>query len=323
VSDTSTTTSDRHGPIRAVPVRHPWRWAVNAILIVLAAMLVHTLFSKVPAPNGQGSVWRFGWNVVGQYFTASTVLWGVVHTLELTVLAMILGIAGGLVVATLRLSPNRFMSSTAFLYTWFFRGTPVYVQLLFWYNIATLYPTVRLGVPFGPSFWTINSNSAITPFMAALLGLGLNEAAYMAEIIRGGILAVDPGQVEAASSLGMPRVLTLRRIVIPQAMRVIIPPTGNESISMLKTTSLAIAAQYSELTFVTTNIGATTYQVVQLLIVASIWYLIMTSILSVGQYFLERHYARGAVKEGDDRLSVLWTRMLLKRNVTVFGEADA
>jgi polar amino acid transport system permease protein len=197
----------------------------------------------------------------------------------------------------MRLSPNPLVSAGGWLYVWFFRGTPVLVQLLFWYvGIAALYPTINLGIPFGPQFIHINSNSVITGFLAIVLALGLNEGAYMSEIVRAGIISVDEGQTEAAHSLGMTRLQTMRRIVLPQAMRVILPPTGNETISMLKTTSLAINAAGFELLAEATNIYNATYLVIPLLIVASLWYLAMTSVLYVGQYYLERYFARGSTR---------------------------
>jgi polar amino acid transport system permease protein len=218
----------------------------------------------------------------------------VVVTIELTVISMVIGIVLGIVLAVMRLSPNPVVKGTSWFYVWFFRGTPLLVQLLFWGFIAAVYPRIDLGVPFGPSFVHLNANSIITFFVAAVLGLGLNEGAYMAEIVRAGILSVDEGQTEAASSLGMGRLQIMRLIVLPQAMRVIIPPTGNETISMLKNTSLAIVlGGVFELLFEAQQIYAVNYKTIQLLIVASIWYLAMTSVLYVGQYFIERHYGRG------------------------------
>ncbi|MGH3049723.1 MAG: amino acid ABC transporter permease, partial [Gaiellaceae bacterium] len=183
---------------------------------------------------------------------------------------------------------------------WFFRGTPVLVQLLFWYNIAALYPKISLGIPFGPQFAHVDANSLITPFLAATLGLGLNEAAYMAEIVRAGIISVSEGQTEAALALGMTRLQTMRRIVLPQAMRVIVPPTGNETISMLKTSSLASVIALSELLYSAQLIYSVNYRTIQLLIVASIWYLIVTTVLSFGQYYVERHFGRGASRRLPD-----------------------
>ena len=281
--------------IEAVPVRHPWRWVGAAVLAVLLAMLINTLvFSQTQQPHATGS--RFGWSTVRQYLFASTVLHGVVLTLELTILSMIAGVLIGVLLAVMRLSKSRLISGSAWVYIWFFRGTPVLVQILFWFNIEALYPHLTLGIPFGPSFVTLNMNALLTPFIAGALALSLNEGAYMAEIVRAGIISVDEGQAEAAHSLGMSRAKSLRLIVLPQAMRLIIPPTGNETISMLKTTSLVSTIAVLELTKATQDIAAQNYRTIQLLIVASIWYLFMTTILSIGQYYLERHYAKGSTR---------------------------
>jgi polar amino acid transport system permease protein len=172
----------------------------------------------------------------------------------------------------------------------------VYVQLLFFYNISYLFPHLSIGIPFGPELFHVNANTAITPFVAGIVALGLNEGAYMAEIVRAGILSVDEGQTEAANSLGMTRLQTMRRIVLPQAMRVIVPPTGNETISMLKTSSLASAITVGEVLYKVQGIYARTYQTVPMLMVASFWYLAVSSVLTVGQYYVERHYARGAMR---------------------------
>jgi polar amino acid transport system permease protein len=197
----------------------------------------------------------------------------------------------------MRLSPNRLLSGSSWIYIWFFRGTPVLVQLTFWYvGITYLYPQLTLGVPFGPALYTVHANALITSFIAAALGLSLNEGAYMAEIVRAGIISVDEGQTEAAQSLGMSRAQTLRRIVLPQAMRIIIPPTGNETISMLKTTSLVIVIAGADLFTATQNISNTNYQIVPLLLVSSLWYLLFTSVLTIGQYYVERYYARGSTR---------------------------
>jgi polar amino acid transport system permease protein len=270
-------------PIKAVPVRHPGRWLAGAVILVLAAMLVHSLVTNE----------NFHWDVVGKYLTTSNVLNGLKNTLILTVLSMAIGIVGGILLAVMRLSTNPLLSWTAAAYIWLFRGTPVITQLLFWFFLAALYPRLGLGIPFGPTFLSVDTNSLIAPFTAALLGLGLNEAAYMAEIVRGGILSVDHGQTEAAEALGMSRARILRRIVLPQAMRVIIPPTGNETISMLKTTSLVIVIAYFELMTAVQQIYSRNFQTIPLLIVAAIWYLLLTSILTVIQGRIEKHFARG------------------------------
>jgi polar amino acid transport system permease protein len=243
---------------------------------------------------------RFEWGVVKHYFFSDQVLRGLVVTLELTALSMAIGIAIGVVLAIMRLSPNPLVSSASWIYIWVFRGTPVLVQILFWGFISALYPKFSLGIPFGPQFVHFSANSLITPFVAGMLALGLNEGAYMAEIVRAGFISVEEGQTEAAQSLGMTRLLTMRRIILPQAMRVIIPPTGNETISMLKTTSLVSVIAVTDLLYSVEIIYARTYQTIPLLIVASLWYLIVTSVLSFGQYYVERYYARGSSRELPD-----------------------
>ncbi|AXI81547.1 amino acid ABC transporter permease [Peterkaempfera bronchialis] len=247
-------------------------------------MLLHAFFYN---PN-------FKWNVVGQYLFDSSILRGLLVTLELTALSMVMGVVGGILLAIMRISRNPLLSSGAWLFIWVFRGTPVLVQLVVWGFLGAIWPTLSIGIPFGPAFWSENTNTLIPTFTAALLGLGLNEAAYMAEIVRAGITSVDEGQSEAAQALGMSRFQTMRRIVLPQAMRVIIPPTGNETISMLKTTSLVSVLALEELFQTGQLIYSRNYQNIPLLIVVSLWYLFLTSILTIGQYYVERHYARGA-----------------------------
>jgi polar amino acid transport system permease protein len=279
-----------------VPVRHPGRWIAAGVVAVLVAMLVNTLaFSTLQ--RGAITQDRFQWDVIGQYLTAGPVIAGVVKTIELTAAAMGIAIALGVVLALMRLSANPLLKSASWVYIWFFRGTPVYVQLIFWFNIAALYPQLGFGVPFGPIFYHLNVNAFFTPFLVALVGLGLNEAAYMAEIVRAGIISVDLGQMEAAQSLGMTRLSAMRRVVLPQAMRLIVPPTGNETISMLKTSSLAVVVTLPELLFSVETIYNRTYQTMPLLMVACIWYLAMTTVLTIGQYYLERRFARGSSRE--------------------------
>lgn len=279
-----TSPTGRPQEITAVPVRHPGRWIAAAIVLVIAAALIRSVVTT----SG------FGWDVVGEYLFDSRILDGLVVTIELTVIAMAIGIVLGVLLAVMRLSPNPLISRASWSYIFFFRGTPVLVQLLFWYNIAALYPKIALGIPFGPAFIHPDANTLITAFRAAILGLGLNEGAYMAEIVRAGIISVDEGQTDAAQSLGMTRVQTLRRIVLPQAMRVIIPPTGNETISMLKTTSLASVITVTELLYAGQLIYSVNFKVIPLLIAVSIWYLVCTSVLYVGQHYLERYYGRGS-----------------------------
>ena len=279
-----------------VPVRHPGRWVAALVVLVVTAMLVHSLFFSHVYINGQKRE-RFEWNVIDHYFLSSEVIKGLGFTLALTVVAMAGGISIGIVLAIMRLSPNPIVTGSAWVYIWFFRGTPVLVQLLFWYSASYLFPSFTLGVPFGPAFVHIDLNTWLTPFLAASLGLALNEGAYMSEIVRAGLISVDEGQTEAAQSVGMTRLMTLRLIVIPQAMRVIIPPTGNETISMLKTTSLASVVTVWELTFAVEQISAANYRIIPMLMVASFQYLWVTTVLMVGQYYLERHYARGSVRQ--------------------------
>jgi polar amino acid transport system permease protein len=286
-ADTDTAAAEiRPDEIKAIPVRHPGRWAGAAIILVLGAAVGKSLATNP----------RFEWSIVGHYFFSSRVLHGLLTTLELTVISMAIGIALGTLLAVMRLSPNPLMSGASWLYIWFFRGTPVLVQILFWFNISAVYPRFPIGIPFGPQFAHFTAASLITPFVAGMLALGLNEGAYMAEIVRAGIISVEEGQTEAAQSLGMTRLQTMRRIVLPQAMRVIIPPTGNETISMLKTTSLVSVIATTELLYSVQLIYAVNYRTIPLLLVASLWYLIVTTVLSIGQYYLERHFGRGVAR---------------------------
>jgi polar amino acid transport system permease protein len=270
--------------IRAVPVRHPGRWVAATLVGVTGAALAWSV-ARNP---------RVEWDVVGDYLFSARVLRGLVATLELTVIAMVIGVALGILLAIMRLSPNRLLSGASWFYIWIFRGTPVLVQLLFWSYIAALYPTLSLGVPFGgPVLMHADANTLVTPFAAATLGLALNEAAYMAEIVRAGIISVEAGQSDAAQSLGMTRLQTMRHIVLPQAMRVIVPPTGNEAISMLKTTSLVSVIAFTDLLYSVQLIYSQNFRQIPLLVVACIWYLLFTTLLSIGQHFLERRLARG------------------------------
>jgi polar amino acid transport system permease protein len=275
------------GEIQAVPVRHPGRWIAAGIVAVFLVALARSVATNP----------RFEWGVVGDFLFTSRILDGLVLTLELTVVAMAIGIVLGVVLALMRMSQSALLSGTSWVYIWLLRGTPVLVQILFWNFIAALYPSIDLGIPFGPSFVHLNANSLITPFVAGMLALGLNEGAYMSEIVRAGIISVEEGQIDAAQALGMRRLQTMRRIVLPQAMRVIIPPTGNETISMLKTTSLVAFIGLADLLYSAQLIYATNYKTIPLLITASIWYLVVTSILSVGQYYIERHFGRGSTRE--------------------------
>jgi polar amino acid transport system permease protein len=281
--------------ITAVPVRHPGRWVASVVVAVLVAMLIHTLAFSWTYRGGVHEP-RFRWSIIGHFFSSSSIIDATGLTLEITVLAMVIGITLGIIGATMRLSPNPIVSGASWTYIWFFRGTPVLVQLLFWYNFAYLYPKLTFGIPFGPAFVHVSANS-VSAFTFAVIGLGLNEGSYMSEIVRAGIISVDEGQTEAAQALGMTRLKILRKIVLPQAMRVIVPVTGNETISMLKTSSLASVITVEELTGKAMLIYSVNYDVMELLIVISLWYLIVTTLLTIGQYYVERHFARGALRE--------------------------
>jgi polar amino acid transport system permease protein len=263
--------------------RHPIRWVLTAVVLVIVAQLIHLLVT-----NG-----NLQWNVVGEYMDAAVVLHGLQITIEVAIVAMLIGVVLGVLLAVCRQSDIRVVRTLSSLYIWFFRGTPALVQLIFWYNLSTFVSRLSIGIPFGPEFVSWKTNSLITPLVAAIVGLGLNEAAYMAEIIRGGLLSVDAGQTEAANALAMTRGRTLRRIVIPQAMRFIVPPTGNEVISMVKATSLVSVIALSDLLYSVESVYNRTFQTIPLLLVASIWYLVLTSVLYAGQSYLEHHYGRG------------------------------
>jgi polar amino acid transport system permease protein len=263
-------------PLVAVPVRHWGRWLSGVVVLAgLAALVVAFAHGDVQ------------WSETRHFLTVHAIVVGAGRTLLISVCAQALGIALGVVVAVMRQSGNPVTGAVGWVYVWFFRGTPVLLQLLIWYNLALVFPTM-LGQ---------QTNDLMTPFLAALLGLGINEGAYMAEIVRAGLGAVDEGQTEAAQALGMRQGLVLRRVVLPQAMRVIIPPTGNEFINMLKTSALVSIIQYEELLRVATGIYTSNLLVIELLFTVAIWYLLLTSVFSVGQYYLERRFARGASRE--------------------------
>ncbi|MGB0873170.1 MAG: amino acid ABC transporter permease [Solirubrobacterales bacterium] len=280
--------ADRPHAIKAVPVRHPWRWVFAVLIVLIVANAIWSIATEA----------QVEWSVIGEYLFSEQIFNGIGLTLILTVIAMTMGVVLGVVLAVMWLSPNPLASGASWFYIWIFRGTPVLVQLLFWGFLGAVYPHVSIGVPFGgPELLGGSSNELITPFMAAIFGLGFNEAAYMAEIVRAGITSVDEGQEEAAAALGMSRMKTMRRIVLPQAMRVIIPPTGNETISMLKTSSLVSVIAVSDLLYQARLIYSRNYNTIELLIVASLWYLFFTSILTIIQYYLERYYNRGSRRE--------------------------
>jgi polar amino acid transport system permease protein len=279
-------------PIKAVKLRHPWRIVFAVVLIALVVLFV------IDAAQRQA----YGWQYVGKYVFDRRISAAALVTIQLTVYSMIIGVLLGLILAVMRLSPNPVVKSVAWLYLWIFRGTPVYVQLVFWGLFSLIYPHLFLGVPWTHLGYSLSLGFMQNAFVIAFVGLALNEAAYMAEIVRAGLLSVDAGQEEAATALGMSWWQTMTRIIIPQAMRVIIPPTGNEVISMLKTTSLVAAIPLTtDLYGVARDISAVTYTPIPLLIVASLWYLLFTSILMVGQFFLEKRFSRGVNARRPDR----------------------
>ncbi|MFG2751406.1 amino acid ABC transporter permease [Streptomyces xanthophaeus] len=287
--------------IKAIPVRHYGRWISAVVVAVLLAWLVYAF--------SQGKVI---WGTVGDKLFDPSVIAGLGNTIIISVTSMALGLVLGILFAVMRLSNNPVTSFVSWLYIWFFRGTPVYVQLLVWFSLPLIFQYINLG-----PIYKNETVDVMTPFMVALLGLGLNEGAYMAEIVRAGIQSVDEGQSEASHALGMTRTQTMRRVVLPQAMRVIIPPTGNEFINMLKTSSLVSAVQYTELLRASSNIGSTAGAVIEMYFVASIWYLALTSVFSVGQYYLERRYARGSL-----RTLPLTPLQRLKANLNMFRRTE-
>lgn len=282
-------------PITAVPVRYPERWVAAGIILVLAAMFVHMLFTN-PA---------FNWPFMFDNMFSDPVLRGVWVTLSAAVLSMVIGVILGIVLAVMRLSGNPVLVTVSWLYTWFFRGVPRLVLAVLFGNIAILYSTIHIGLPFDnywmpwlglegdARFFEIDARTLLTGYTAGLLALSLSEGAYMAEIIRAGLQSVDKGQTEAAQALGMSRSKIMRRITLPQAMRVVIPPTGNETIAMLKDTALlAYVPVTIELFYQLQAIGTRSYQIFPMLVAACLWYLAITSVLMVGQYFIERRFNR-------------------------------
>jgi polar amino acid transport system permease protein len=259
---------------------HWRRWLAAAVILVVLAAIARAF------AGGQ-----IEWSYVGRFLTAKVILDGIVNTMVMAVLAMALGIVLGVVVAIMRLSPNPVLQSVAAGYTWLFRGTPLILQLLLWFNLALVFPTIGI-----PGLWSVRAVDVMTPFLSALLGLGINQGAYTSEVMRAGMLSVDAGQYEAAQAIGMGRLHALRRIILPQAMRVVIPPLGNEFIGMVKATSLASVIQYPEVLHNAENIYYANSRVIELLIVAGLWYLLVVSILTPLQMLLERRFARGSLQ---------------------------
>ena len=269
---------------KLVPLRRPGQWISAAVLLVLFAMLVHTLLTNS----------RFQWNVVGDYFLSRAILNGLALTLWLTASVMVCGYLLGVLVAVMRLSANPVLRTLSFGFVWLIRSVPVLVQLLFWYELASLYPQLSLGIPFGREFATVRTAHLFSGLLAAFVGLTLDVGAFSSEIIRGGILSVDQGQSEAAQALGLGGGRIFRRIVLPQAMPAIIPASGNLLIGMLKATSIVSVIAVQDLLYSAQLIYNQNFEIIPLLLVATLWYIVLTTVLSTGQYFVERHYARGS-----------------------------
>ncbi|MEV4347264.1 amino acid ABC transporter permease [Actinoplanes sp. NPDC049596] len=266
-----------------VPARHPWRWVAAAAVLVLVAQFLHGLATN---PG-------WDWGTFFGYFFEESVMQALLITLELTFAGAVLGFAGGILLAPMRLSKNPVLKSVSWTFIWVFRSVPLIVQLLFWANLGYLYDKLQIGVPFGPGFLHFETRSLVSAFGAALLGLALHEAAYAAEIVRAGILSVDQRQMEAAAALGIPRLRQFRRIVLPQAMRAILPNAANELVNLLKSTSVVYVLAIGELFYQVQVIYGRSGRVVPLLMVATVWYVILTAVLSVLQHYTERHFGRG------------------------------
>lgn len=264
--------------LTVVPRKHVARW-IGVVLVV--AFLIWLGLAMANA--------QLDWSIVADYLTVPVMIEGILIALVLTVISMAVGLIMGVVTAVMRMSKNPVTSGVAWLYIWIFRGTPVYLQLLMWFNVALIFPVL-----FIPGRGVVNTIEIVTPFVAAVIALGLNQGAYTSEVIRSGIMSVDEGQTEAASAIGMTRLHLMRRIVLPQAMRVVIPPVGNEVISMVKTTSLASAIGVTEILSQAQHIYYVNSKIMELLIVCVIWYLAATTIMSIGQYYLERAFAKGS-----------------------------
>lgn len=288
-ADAVTAAAPRDAGLRVVPVRHWGRWILSA---AVAFVVLQFLWSLASNPKWQ-------WDVFAEYFFAPSVINGLWLTLWLTVVSGIAGFVLGAVLAVFRLSKSPLLNAAAWWYIWFFRSVPLVVQILVWFNLGYLYPTVGLGTPFTTDFWLVEfeTTTLISAFAAATIGLSLHQAAYSAEIIRAGILSVDQGQTEAAAALGLPRRIRFFRITLPQAARAIVPNAFNEIIGLVKGTSVVFIVALPELFYTVQVIYNRNQRVIPLLLVAVVWYALITTILSIAQYYIERRFARGALRE--------------------------
>ncbi|MEU8713273.1 MULTISPECIES: amino acid ABC transporter permease [unclassified Streptomyces] len=272
---------------RVRPLRRPGRWIATAVVLVLVAQFAHGLATNP----------FYQWDRFRYWFLRPTILDGLVVTLEVAALSAVLGLLGGVVLALARLSGSPVLRAVSWTYTWLFRSIPLIVLLIFLYNFSALYQTLSLGVPFGPAFVSFDESKLATDLAIAVIGLSLNEAAYASEVVRGGILSVDQGQHEAAAALGLPKGYQFSRIVLPQALRSIVPNYVNQLIGLIKSTSLVFYVSLLDLFGSVQSMGATyPGDIVPLLLVATVWYLILTSAVSVLQYYVERYFARGATR---------------------------
>ncbi|MEU4519029.1 amino acid ABC transporter permease [Amycolatopsis sp. NPDC024027] len=288
--------------LKIVPARHPLTWIAAAAVAVLVAMAGHALVTNK----------AFDWPTFTRFVFQRSILEAVALTLELTLFGVVAGFLLGTVLALMRISRNPLLRAVSWTYTWIFRSIPLILQLLFWYNLAILYNEISFGVPFGPSFVSVGTMSLIPPFFAAGLGLALHQGAYAAEIVRAGFLSVDAGQREAAAALGIPAGRQFRRIVLPQAMRTIVPTAANEIVGLLKATSQVYVMALPELFYQVQVIYTRSGRVIPLLLVATAWYLALTTVLSIAQYYVERHFGRGAQRTLPptplQRLRTAWRR---------------
>ncbi|MFC1434564.1 amino acid ABC transporter permease [Streptacidiphilus sp. N1-3] len=289
---------------KLVPLRRPGQWVSALVLLVLFAMFVHTVFTNS----------RFQWGTVGSFFLSGSILRGLELTLWLTAAVMATGYVLGIGVAAMRLSRNPVLRTLSFGFVWLIRSVPILVQLLFWYELASLYPQLSLGIPFGPEFATVRTAHLFSGILAAFIGLTLDVAAFSSEIVRGGILSVEHGQTEAAQALGLGNARIFRRIVLPQAMPAIVPASGNLLIGMLKATSIVSVIAVQDLLYSSQLIYNQNFLIIPLLLVATLWYVILTTLLSIGQYFVERHYARGSNRRGGEGF---WR--VLRGNIPLLG----
>ena len=279
-------TPDHTDDLKIVGKRYYGRWLSALVVLLCVVAMAHSMINNP----------RFEWQVIAENFTAPSILQGVLMTLQLTAISVVLGFAFGTVLALMRLSSNPVLVAVSWAYTWFFRGVPMLVQLFLWYNIAALYPRIALSIPGLGELWSAQSNALVSPFSAAVIALVMHQSAYAAEIVRAGIQSVGNGHIEAARALGYRPAQIFRHTVLPQAMRAIMPPAGNEIIGQLKTTAVVSVISLQDVLFSAQIIYQRTYEVIPLLLVATLWYLLMTSVLSVGQYYVERYFGRGVTR---------------------------